>query len=150
MIYLDANLFIYALLDPKKRILSKKTTWMKSEAKRILKEIYTFQNNEIEYVISVVQLSEIVNVLKSRMTWDELHKFLMSIYGNKSIEIIDVSALTYLTAIDKIVELKLDSNDIIAYLIMKERNITKIYTFDEGFQSLKDIECVPKIPESLV
>lgn len=143
MIYLDANVFIYAYFKPKDKTLSPKIMWMKEEAKQIIESI---NNEEGEYCISLIQISEIVNLLKSVMSWEQLKQFLMGLISNNSIEIIEVPKMIYINAIAKITEFNMDSNDITAYLIMKERNINQIYTFDKHFRSLKDMVCLPKFP----
>jgi predicted nucleic acid-binding protein len=44
-------------------------------------------------------------------------------------------------------EFNIDSNDISAYLLMKEKNITEIYTFDRDYEAFPDIICLPTIPK---
>ncbi|MFO8018993.1 MAG: type II toxin-antitoxin system VapC family toxin [Promethearchaeia archaeon] len=145
MIYLDANLFIYAYFKPKKgKELSKKIQWCKQEAKKIVEKINDEENN---YCISLIQLSEVVNLLKNVMSWENLRTFIMGLYSNKSIEIADISRMLYLNASDKMGEYYMDSNDISAYLIMKKKKIEKIYTFDRHFEKLPEIKCLPKIPD---
>lgn len=144
MIYLDANIFIYAFFNPKNRKLSPKVKWIKKEAKKIIQRI---NDEEGDFCISLIQLSEIVNILKSVMSWELLKKFLMGLLSNNSIEIVEISKLMYINAIDKITKYNMDANDISAYLIMKEKNINQIYSFDRHFQKFKDIKCLPEISE---
>lgn len=80
------------------------------------------------------------------MNWLNLQTFLMGLFSNKSVEIVEISKLTYINAIDKISEYNMDSNDISAYLLMKEMDISEIYTFDRHFEKLKGITCVPEFP----
>lgn len=148
MIYLDANIFIYAYFKPKEgKALSRKIKWCKEEAKKIVQEINEEKTN---YCISLVQLSEIVNLLKNAMSWEDLQTFIMGIISNKSIEIIEITKMMYINAINKITEYSMDSNDISAYLLMKEKKIKKIYTFDRQFEKLPEIICLPQIPKELV
>jgi len=145
MIYLDANIFIYAFFKPKKgKVLSDKIKWCKQEAKKILEKINKEENN---YCISLIQLSEVVNLLKGVMPWENLQKFIMGFISNKTIEIKEISKLTYITAVDKITMYNMDSNDISAYLVMKEKKIRKIYTFDRHFENFPDIICLPEFPK---
>ena len=145
MIYLDANLFIHAYYKPKKgKILSPKVKWIKEEAKKIIQKI---NDEEGEFCISLIQLSEIVNLLKSAMSWEQLKQFLMGLISNNAIEIVEISRLLYINAIDKITKYNMDANDISAYLIMKEKNINQIYTFDKHFQNFGDINCLPETPD---
>lgn len=144
MIYIDANIFIYAYFKIKKgKKLSDKIKWFKQQAKEIIREI----NNEVgDYCISIIQLSEIVNILKRLMPWSELQKLIMGIISNNSIEIVEISKLLYINAVEKILKYNMDPNDISAYLIMKIKKINTIYTFDRHFRELPDIICLPEIP----
>jgi predicted nucleic acid-binding protein len=145
MIYLDANIFVYAYFKPKKGIvLSDKIKYCKREAKQIIKKINEEKNT---YCISLIQISEVVNLLKNAMSWDDLQQFIMGLLSNKSIEIVEISKLMYINAVSKISEYNMDSNDISAYLLMKEKEINKIYTFDRHYENLPEIECLPEIPE---
>lgn len=145
MIYIDANIFIYAYFKPKKgKILSEKIQWCKTEAKKIVQKINKEDNN---YCISLIQLSEVVNLLKSAMTWENLQKFIMGLISNKAIEIVEISKLMYINAINKMEDYKMDANDISAYLLMKEKNIKEIYTFDRHYETLAGISCLPEIPD---
>lgn len=144
MIYLDANIFIYAYYRPKKgKILSEKIKWCKKEAKKIIEKI---NNEENTYCMSLIQLSEVVNLLKGVMSWENLQTFIMGLISNKSIETVEISKLMYINAVNKISEYKMDSNDISAYLLMKEKKITEIFTFDQHYESFQEITCLPKIP----
>ena len=144
MIYLDTNVFIYAYFKPKEISLTPKVKWMKSEAKNVIEKL----NNESEkFCISLIQLSEVVNILKMTLMWEDLRRFLLGLISNNSLQIFEISKLLYINSIDKITKYNMDSNDISAYLIMKENNINQIFTFDKKFRNLKDIECLPKIPD---
>lgn len=146
MIYLDANLFIYAYFKPKKgKELSEKIKWCKRESKKIIKRI---NNEKNSYCISLVQLSEVVNLLKNQFSWKDLREFILGLYANKSIQIVDISKMLYLNASDKMDKYQMDANDVSAYLLMKKRNINKIYTFDRHFEQFPEIICLPKIPDN--
>ena len=81
------------------------------------------------------------------MSWELLKQFLMGLISNNSVEIVEISKLMYINAIDKITKYNMDANDISAYLIMKEKNINQIYTFDKHFRNFGDIYCLPEIPD---
>jgi hypothetical protein len=149
MKYIDANVFIYAYFKPKKEYgeLSPKVRWMKTESKKIIEKL---NNEEEKFCISLIQLSEVVNKLKIAMTWEDLRKLLLGLTSINSLEIIEVSKLLYINSVDKITQYNMDSNDISAYLIMKDKGITEIYTFDSHYQNLKDITCLPTFPNEFV
>ena len=145
MRYLDANIFVYAYFKQKKeKLLSDKIKWCKQEAKRIIDEINKEENT---YCISLIQLSEVVNLLKGVMSWKNLHDLLIGLISNKSIEVVEMSKLMYINAINRIMDFNIDSNDISAYLLMKEKNIKEIYTFDRDYEAFPDIICLPPIPK---
>ncbi len=145
MIYLDANIFVYAYFKPKKgKILSDKIKWCKQEAKEIIKKINEEENT---YCISLIQISEVVNLLKNVMSWEDLQQFMMGLLSNKSIETVEISKLMYINAVSKISEYNMDSNDMSAYLLMKEKEINQIYTFDRQYDNLPEIQCLPELPE---
>ncbi len=145
MRYLDANIFIYAYFKQKKeKLLSDKIKWCKQEAKRIIDEINKEENS---YCISLIQLSEVVNLLKGVMSWKNLYNLLRGLISNKSIQVVEMSKLMYINAINKIMDLNIDSNDISAYLLMKEKNIKEICTFNRDYEAFPDIICLPLIPK---
>ena len=145
MIYIDANIFIYAYFKPKKgKALAEKIKWCKEEAKKIIQKI---NNEENKYCISIIQLSEVVNLLKYAMSWQDLQAFIMGLISNKSIEIMEITKMMYINAVNKMTEYGIDSNDISAYLLMKEEKIKKIYTFDRHYENFPDITILPKIPK---
>ena len=145
MIYLDANIFIYAYFKARRgKVLSDKIKWCKEQAKEIIKKINA---EEGSYCISLIQVSEVVNLLKGVMSWEDLRKLILGILSNPAIEIVEISKLIYINAVDKISDYFMDSNDISAYLIMKSKKISKIYSFDRHFSNFKDIVCLPRIPD---
>ena len=144
MIFFDTNIYVYAFFKPGDKKLTAKIKWMKNQAKKIIKKI---DDEEIKVCISLLQLSELVNIFKQKMNWIKLKGFLWNIVSNNSIEIVEISKLLYFNAIDKITEMFMDSNDITSYLIIKNRKINQIFTFDKHFRKLEDIECLPIIPE---
>jgi len=147
MIYVDANIFIYAYFKPKEGvILSDKIKWCKEEAKKIVKSINLEENN---YCISLIQVSEVVNLLKTVMPWEDLQKFIMGLFSKGSLEITEITKMIYVNAVNKMTDYRMDSNDISALLLMKEKNIKKIYTFDRHFENIPDIICLPQIPVKL-
>ncbi len=149
MIYLDANILIYSYFKPKskQKELTPKVKWMKAESKKIVEKL---NNNEGKFCISLIQLSEVGNKLKTIMNWEDLRKLFLGLISNNSLKIVEVSFYTYINAIDKITKYDMDPNDISAYLIMKENNIKQIYTFDGKFSRFKDIESLPEIPKDLL
>ncbi|HMF34147.1 MAG TPA: PIN domain-containing protein [Candidatus Lokiarchaeia archaeon] len=141
---MDANIFIHAYWKPRKKIIAPKTKWMKAEAKNIVTQI---NNQENLFCISLLQMSEIANILKSAMTWDQLKDFLWGLISNPSIDLVEISKAQFISAVDKITEFGMDPNDITAYLIMQEKEISEIFTFDQHFGQLPGITVLPLMPD---
>ncbi len=129
MKFLDANVFIYAYYRPRKE-LSEKARWMKEESKKILKRI----NDGEEVVTTVLHLSEVNNFLKRSMDIASLQNLFLELYSLENFKIAGVSAEDYLGAIAMMAETGLDANDCLALKVMKDLEITEIYSFDRGFE----------------
>ena len=69
MRFLDANIFIYAYYKPKKQ-LTEKEHQMKEHAKKIISNI---SKGKEDIMITVVHVSEVVNILKHGMPQDQLN-----------------------------------------------------------------------------
>ncbi len=148
MIYVDANIFVHAYWKPKdSSSLSIKTKWMKDAAKKIVTTISNDTNKGM-YCISLVQLSEICNILKNGMSWADLQDFCWGIIMNPAIDVVEVPLGLYLKAIEEITTRKADPNDVVAILIMEKIGMNEIYTFDKHFRTMTGIKCLPDFPSS--
>lgn len=141
MRFLDANVFIYAYYRPKRQ-LTQIEKRMKDEAKRIIHEVS--QGRE-EVTLTVVHLSEVVNILKHGMPIEELAKVVLGLFMLDNVEIRGVSRETYFAAAELGVDLKLDPNDALAVDFMRLNNIREIYSFDEDFDGIEGISRVPEL-----
>ena len=72
-----------------------------------------------------------------------MREFLLGLFGNPALKILEVSMTHYIEAIEAIDKYHADPNDISAYLLMKQHNIKDIYTFDKHFKKFVDINCLP-------
>lgn len=132
MRFIDANIFIYAFYKPKKRLTGTEK-WMKEESKKIIKMI---NEGEEEVLTTVVHISEVVNYLKRCMEVKSLQRLLIDFYSLDSLKIVGVSAEDYLSAISLMEDVGLDANDCLAIKIMKDYEISEIYSFDKGFEKI--------------
>ncbi|NJE76068.1 type II toxin-antitoxin system VapC family toxin [Thermococcus sp. ES12] len=131
MRFIDANVFIYALLKPR-REPPENIREIKENSKEILRRV-----SEGEKVVTtVVHLSEVANVLESRGGKGLARDFVLSVLTGGNIEVLEVSPGDYLRATLIAGEKGLGINDALAYLKMKERGIAEIYTFDRDFERL--------------
>ncbi len=129
--FIDANVFIYAFLRPRKEPPENVKT-IKESAKSILKRV----NEGEEVITTVVHLSEVANVVESRAGKEKAAQIILSVLTSSNIRILDVSTADYLKATLIAGEKNLGINDALAYLKMNELTINEIYTFDRDFERL--------------
>jgi hypothetical protein len=141
MRFLDANIFIYAYYKPKKQ-LTQKEKQMKERAKQIISSV---SQGKEEVIMTVVHLSEIVNILKQGMPLDQLTKIIRGLFMLDNIKIHGVTREAYFAAAELGEDLKLEANDALAVDIMRLNDIREIYSFDEDFDQIEGISRVPKL-----
>jgi predicted nucleic acid-binding protein len=125
--FIDSNVFVYAYVKPKREI-SEKISRMKEKAKEILMKI---NYGEERVVTSVVHISEIANVIESLANLSKSIEIIENILNNKNIIVKDVTTQDYIEAVRVANREKVSVNDALAYVIMRNNNISEIYTFDE-------------------
>jgi predicted nucleic acid-binding protein len=125
--FIDSNVFVYAYLKPKREI-SEKISRMKEKAKEILMKI---NYGEERVVTSVVHISEIANVVESLSSISKSIEIIENILNNENIIVKDVTTQDYIEAVRVANREKVSVNDALAYVIMRNNNISEIYTFDE-------------------
>ncbi len=133
--FVDANIIIYAFLKPKRKLQSHEEK-IKNAAKKIVTRI----NEGEETVTSVVHFSEICNVLEDHLPIQEAYAIEKGLLFLENIIIKEVSEEHYLKAIAVAEENQIGANDGLAYIIMKETGLNKIYSFDTDFDEFKDVQ----------
>ncbi|MFB0503927.1 MAG: type II toxin-antitoxin system VapC family toxin [Candidatus Bathyarchaeia archaeon] len=141
MRFLDANVFVYAYYRPRRQ-LTEKERKMKDEAKKIITAV---SQGEEEVVMTVVHLSEVVNILKHGMQIEELTNVILGLFMLDNMEIQGVSREACFAATELGGDLKLDSNDALAVDFMRANGIGEIYSFDEDFDGIERISRLPKL-----
>lgn len=141
MRFLDANVFIYAYYKPKRQ-LTRKEKQMKEQAKQIISNV---SQGKEEVTMTVVHVSEIVNILKHSMPLDQLIKVIRGLFMLDNVKITDVTRGAYFAAAELGEDLRLEANDALAVDIMKMNNIDEIYSFDEDFDRIEGIRRLPKL-----
>lgn len=141
MRFLDANVFIYAYYKPKKQ-LTQKEMQMKEQAKKIITNVSQGKENVI---ITVVHVSEMVNILKHGMRPDQVTAIIRGLFMLDNIRILDVTRDAYFAATELGDDLKLEANDALAIDVMRLNNIREIYSFDEDFDQIEGIVRLPII-----
>jgi len=131
MRFVDANVFIYAILKPK-RELGEKEKGIKKDAKEILGRI----NRGEKVITSTVHVSEISNILEDAVNLSFSISFIRDLIARWNITIEPVDKASYIIAVVLANEKKISINDAIAYQIMQKRSIKDIYSFDKHFDNL--------------
>jgi len=141
MRFLDANVFIYAYYKPKKQ-LTQKEMQMKEQAKKIITNVSQGKENVI---ITVVHVSEMVNILKHGMRPDQVTAIIRGLFMLDNVRILDVTRDAYFAETELGDDLKLEANDALAIDVMRLNNIREIYSFDEDFDQIEGIVRLPII-----
>jgi predicted nucleic acid-binding protein len=141
MRFLDANVFVYAYYKPKKQ-LSEKERQMKALAKTIISDI---SQGKEEVMITVVHVSEVANILKHGMPQDQLTTIIRGLFMLDNVRIMDATKDAYFAATELGEDLKLEPNDALAIDMMRQNNITEIFSFDEHFNQIEGITRIPII-----
>lgn len=136
MRFIDANVFLYAIVKPRRKV-SKNILKRKEIAKKILNRI---ENGE-RVVTTVVHLSEVANILEAKANLSTALNFVENMLLADNVEILSISQEDYLKSLLIAEEKKVSVNDALAYLKMNETNVKEIYTFDNHFKNL-DVKIV--------
>lgn len=132
--YVDANVFVYAFLKPKRKLQPHEVN-IKEAAKKIVSRI-----NEGEKVAtSVVHFSEVCNILDDYLPFGEALLIEKGLLFRENILICEVSEDDYLKAISVSEDQQVGVNDALAYVLMKKKAIQTIYSFDKDFDTFSDI-----------
>jgi predicted nucleic acid-binding protein len=141
MRFLDANVFIYAYYKPKRQ-LAQKERQMKEQAKEIISGV---SQGKEEVVMTVVHVSEVVNILKQGMPLDQLTTIVRGLFMLDNVKIMDVTREACFAATELGDYLKLEANDALAVDVMRLNNIREIYSFDEDFDQIEGITRLPTL-----
>lgn len=133
--FVDASVFVYAFLKPKRKLQPHEVN-IKNSAKKIVLRI----NEGEEVATSVVQFSEVCNILEDYLSLEEAFEIERGLLFRDNIVIREVSEEDYLEALMIAEEQKVGVNDALAYVLMKKAELHKIYSFDKDFDAFKDIK----------
>lgn len=131
MRFVDANIFIYALLKPKRKLTDQERQ-IKNGSKKILQRIHRGE----EVLTSTAHVSEMVNILEDAVNLTFAISFTQDLITRWNITIEAVDKAMYILAVTLANEKKVSINDALAYIIMQRRDIEKIYSFDRHFDNL--------------
>ena len=137
MRFVDASLFLYAYLKPRKAVADE-VAEMKRNSKLIVKRI----NSGERVATSLTHVSEVANILEASMPIHESHMVMRDLIYSPTIAILVPSRENYVDAVEVAEEVSVGLNDGVAYVLMKENGIEEIYSFDRHFDRFKDVRRV--------
>jgi len=135
--YVDANVFVYAFLKPKRKLQPHEVS-IKEAAKKIVARISAGE----KVVSSVVHFSEVCNILEDYLPYEEALILEKGLLLRENIQIHEVSQDDYINAIPITEQHQIGLNDALAYVLMKKVETQKIYSFDKHFDYFADLERV--------
>lgn len=131
MRFIDANVFVYAVVKPRRRV-PRDIMDIKSRAKAIMKRV-----DEGEAVLtSVVHLSEVANVLEGYLRLEDLREYFNSVLYKENITVRAVDHELYRLANEGFIIHGIGLNDAVASIIMRRGGIEEIYSFDAHFDKI--------------
>jgi len=135
MRFVDASVFLYAYLRPKKAVPNE-IAEMKKAARAILRRVNTSE----KVYSSLIHLSEVANILEAVMPVNESRTIMRDLLYATTIVILEPTKGNYLDAIEVADEANVGLNDGLAYVLMKTTGAKEIYSFDQHFDRFDDIE----------
>jgi predicted nucleic acid-binding protein len=134
MRFVDASLFLYAYLKPKKAVTGE-VAEMKKAARNIVKRIDSGE----KVATSLAHVSEVANMLEVSMLLQGSYQIMRDLVHSPTVSIFEPTRENYMDAVEVAEEVSVGLNDGVAYVLMKENGIEEIYTFDKHFDRFKDV-----------
>jgi hypothetical protein len=134
MAFVDANVFVFAFLKPKRRLQAHEVT-IKEAAKKIVSKISAGEQT----ICSVVHFSEVCNILEDHMALEEALVIEKGLLFRENIHFYEVSKVDYVSALSIMEQYHLGVNDALAYVLMRKNGAAKIYSFDKHFDRLPNV-----------
>lgn len=131
MRFIDTTVFIYAVLKPRRELNEQE-----QQLKRASKEIFTRVNAGEEVITTVVHVSEVANILEDAANLSFSISFVKDLLMKRNIRVEQVTDKDYMESAILAEEKRVSSNDALAYLVMRRRDVEEIYTFDKHFGNL--------------
>jgi hypothetical protein len=128
--FLDSSVYLHAYLRTKRK-LSTEETEIKGKAVRILEKV----DGGDPVAISVVHVSEILNIVEARLGVQKAQDILEAILATESISILEVSRRDYEEALVLSYRYAVGPNDALAATLCRRRMITEAYSFDRHFDN---------------
>ena len=139
MRFIDANVFLYAFLEPRGEL-----TEDEMKLKQASKSIVLRVEKGEKVITSVVQISEVSNVLEARASNKVAREIIESILLNENIDIQEVNKGLYAASLELAKIHDIGINDCVALAVMQTNSIKEIYSFDTDFDKIEGIKRIEK------
>ncbi len=134
MRFIDASVFLYAFLKPK-RPLPRQIVELKENAKKIVSRI----DGGEQVVTTVVHISEIANIVEAKASQLLAATVVEALLSKENIIVYPVAPGDYIAAVEIARTYRIGVNDAVAILYMKAEDIDEIYSFDKDFDKVPGI-----------
>jgi len=135
--FVDASVFLHAYLAPT-RPLPPAIETLKGKARAIVKRISEGE----EVTTSVVHISEVANILEARTSLQVTIDILSGLLALRNLLVLQTSKASYELAIEHSRARDVGVNDALAVILMTGEGISEVYSFDRGFDKLKNLKRV--------
>ena len=137
MRFIDANVFLYALIKPKRELSHSEQT-VKKQARKILESL----DSNGKVLTTAVHISEVFNILESHSTNDYTFEVAERLLFNDNIIIESVNKENYRISLLIAKKYNISINDALAVFFMRNNKVKEIYSFDKHFEDIEDIKRV--------
>ena len=108
---------------------------MKRDARRIVERIASGE----PVITTLIHVSEIAHILQARVPMEEGLDILSGLLSLPNLEVIEPSKASYEAAVEEAREEGIGVNDALAAMIVRERGVNEIYSFDTGFDKVEGL-----------
>lgn len=137
MKFIDASVFVHAYLKHS-RSLTPSESAIKANAKKIVLRV-----NEGERVVtSAVHIAEIANLLEEYIPMEEAARIERTLCLRENIDVASVTRRDCVAALEETESRGIGLSDSLAYVIMKDRGIAELYSFDRDFDVISGLKRV--------
>ena len=144
MRFVDSNVFLHALLRPRRELTEEEL-----RVKESAKEIITGIEGGEEVATSTVHLSEVINIVESGLGLQRSLGLLAWAITTPNLEVYPTSLKDYEGALAVAREENVSVNDALAYQLMREHGLNEVYSFDKHFNRLRGITRLPLSQDSM-
>ena len=135
--FVDASVFVHAYLRPRRKLKPHERR-IKAQARAIVTRV----NEGEAIVISTVHVGEVANVLEEWMGLETAQAVQRGLCARHTVEILPVARGDLLEALSAASEAGVGTTDALGAILMRDRGLREIYSFDRDFDRFEDLRRV--------